>query len=123
MNPGFLPKTMQEAMPRLYTYDGTADMYSVPVFCKLFTEPGSGQWWITEGEDIEIDGNVVDFHMFGLCDLGMGFPELGYVSLDELISVNEGTVVNVIRDVNYIGSLGAAMDSMGISWHHIKEES
>lgn len=24
---------------------------------------------------------------FGLCDLGMGFPELGYVSLDELRSV------------------------------------
>lgn len=25
---------------------------------------------------------------FGLCDLGMGFPELGYVSLSELASIN-----------------------------------
>ena len=25
--------------------------------------------------------------MFGLCDLGMGFPELGYVSLDEIRTV------------------------------------
>ncbi|MBL7711779.1 MAG: DUF2958 domain-containing protein [Chitinophagaceae bacterium] len=31
---------------------------------------------------------------FGLCDLAMGFPELGYLSLDELaaISINDMTV-------------------------------
>jgi hypothetical protein len=41
---------------------------------------GSSCTWLIS----EIDANNV---MFGLCDLGQGFPELGYVSLDELAAV------------------------------------
>ena len=44
---------------------------------KLFNPTGSGTWLISEIED---DGDT----MFGLCDLGHGSPELGYVSLNEL---------------------------------------
>ena len=41
--------------------------------------PGSRQQWLLTEID---DDNVA----FGLCDLGMGFPELGYVDLTEVMS-------------------------------------
>ena len=47
---------------------------------KLF-HPMSGATWLLT--DIDEDGN----RAFGLCDLGLGFPELGYVSLTELVGV------------------------------------
>lgn len=45
---------------------------------KLFS--GSATWLLTE---LDPKYNTA----FGLCDLGMGFPELGEVSIDELESV------------------------------------
>ncbi len=45
---------------------------------KLFC--GRATWLLTELDE--------DARLFGLCDLGMGFPELGYVSLAELESLN-----------------------------------
>jgi hypothetical protein len=51
----------------------------VPVL-KLFTQGGSAAWIITE---MMADRDT----LFGLCDLGMGEPELGYVSLGELAAV------------------------------------
>lgn len=45
---------------------------------KLFC--GNATWLLTELDD--------DDRLFGLCDLGLGFPELGYVSLAELESLN-----------------------------------
>ena len=48
---------------------------------KIFNPAGAATWLIhsmdPKNEDI----------LFGLCDLGMGFPELGYVSLSELQEV------------------------------------
>src|SRR5450755_4554581 len=43
---------------------------------KLFTPDGAATWLLTE-----IDPDDPD-RAFGLCDLGFGCPELGYVSLD-----------------------------------------
>ena len=37
--------------------------------------------------------------MFGLCDLGMGEPALGYVSLRELASVKLGQGLGIERDL------------------------
>ena len=39
-----------------------------------------------------------DFIMFGLCDLGMGFPELGYVSLNELQAITGPLGLGIERD-------------------------
>ena len=47
---------------------------------KLFHPMGAATWLLTE---IDEDGD----RAFGLCDLGHGYPELGYVSLTELESV------------------------------------
>jgi hypothetical protein len=45
---------------------------------KLFT-PGAGATWLLT----ELDPSDED-RAFGLCDLGLGCPELGYVSISEL---------------------------------------
>ncbi len=48
---------------------------------KLFTPDANATWLLTE-----LDPNDPD-RAFGLCDLGLGCPELGYVSLAELADV------------------------------------
>ena len=54
-----------------------ADIDPHPVV-KLFTPDAHATWLLTELDPGEPDLG------FGLCDLGLGFPELGYVSLSEL---------------------------------------
>ena len=67
----------------------------VPVV-KFFL-PGTGcTWLITE---LEQDGDT----LFGLCDLGMGEPELGYVSLTELRTVRSRLGLSVERDLHWSG--------------------
>ena len=61
-------------------------------YLKLFNPTGRGTWLITS-----IEG---DF-MFGLCDLGMGFPELGYVSLMELQSLDLPFGLSIERDMHF----------------------
>ncbi len=56
---------------------GGADLDPRPVV-KLFTPDASATWLLTELDPDDPD------RAFGLCDLGLGFPELGYVSLAEL---------------------------------------
>lgn len=64
----------------------------VPVV-KFFDPCGAATWLITEAVPHEPDT------LFGLCDLGMGFPELGYVSLTELKSVKGRLGIGLERDV------------------------
>lgn len=47
---------------------------------KYFMPFGAGKWLITEMDDDEE-------RMFGLCDLGFGTPEMGYVMLNDLESL------------------------------------
>jgi len=52
------------------------------VVAKFFDPMGSSTWYATEGQK---DGG--DFMMYGLADLGMGFPEFGYWTLGQLEEV------------------------------------
>lgn len=67
----------------------------VPVL-KLFNPSGPGTWLITE---IDVDGDT----LFGLCDLDMGCPELGSVSLREITSVRLPFGLTIERDVHFQG--------------------
>ena len=58
---------------------------------KLFT-PDSGCTWLLTDLDPE-DPDIA----FGLCDLGMGFPELGNVSLSEITSLPGNLGLQVVR--------------------------
>lgn len=66
-----------------------------PPVVKLFMPCTACTWLLSELNPEEQD------IAFGLCDLGMGFPELGYVSLEELASVNIGDIT-VQRDDRFI---------------------
>ena len=60
-------------------------------FVKLFTPDAQCTWLLTE---LDADGLA-----FGLCDLGMGEPELGYISLFELRTVRGKLGLPVERDL------------------------
>src|SRR5215471_5381009 len=66
----------------------------VPVV-KLFTPNAGCTWLLTE---IDPDNPNI---AFGLCDLGMGCPELGSVSLSELESVRGRLGLPVERDLHF----------------------
>jgi hypothetical protein len=61
---------------------------------KLFTPDGNATWLLTElNPDIDL--------AFGLCDLGLGQPELGYVSLLELAAVRGPLGLPLERDLHF----------------------
>jgi hypothetical protein len=66
----------------------------VPVV-KLFT-PDAGATWLLS----EIDPDDHDM-AFGLCDLGLGCPELGYVSLSEIRSIRGRLKLPVEKDLHF----------------------
>jgi hypothetical protein len=61
---------------------------------KLFTPDAQCTWLLTE---LDPDGGLA----FGLCDLGMGEPELGYVSLVELAAIRGKLGLPVERDLHF----------------------
>ncbi|MDQ7250533.1 DUF2958 domain-containing protein [Dongia sedimenti] len=67
---------------------------------KYFDPCGAATWIITELMPAEGDGVEPDI-LFGLCDLGMGCPELGYVSLAELESVKGRLGLGIERDLHF----------------------
>ena len=66
----------------------------VPVV-KLFTPDAGCTWLLTELEPEEPD------IAFGLCDLGLGYPELGSVSIAELESVRGRLGLPIERDLHF----------------------
>jgi len=61
---------------------------------KLFNPTGPATWLSCA---MEADGDT----LYGLCDLGFGEPELGYVRLDELKEVSSGLVTGLERDLSF----------------------
>jgi hypothetical protein len=62
---------------------------------KLFTPDAGATWLLTE-----IDPDDHD-HAFGLCDLGLGMPEIGWVSLGELATVRGRLGLPIERDLSF----------------------
>ena len=60
---------------------------------KLFDAFGQAYWLLT---DMDEDGRA-----FGLCDLGMGFPELGYVDINELKELTKFGAPRIERDMYF----------------------
>lgn len=75
---------------------GPADTDNMPVV-KFFDPSGAATWLITEMRPDEPD------ILFGLCDLGFGCPELGYVSLAELQSIKGRFGLGIERDLHFAG--------------------
>lgn len=76
--------------------NGAADHETDPLpVVKFFDPSGAATWLVTEMMPAEPD------ILFGLCDLGMGYPELGYVSLAELQGVRGGLGLGIERDLHF----------------------
>jgi hypothetical protein len=60
---------------------------------KLFTPDGGATWLLTEPDS--------DGLLFGLCELGLGCPELGYVSLTELRTMRGKLGLPIERDLHF----------------------
>lgn len=73
---------------------GIAHLDFYPVV-KLFTPDGACTWLLTE-----LDPEDTDI-AFGLCDLGLGFPELGNVSIAELESVRGKLGLPIERELHF----------------------
>ena len=62
---------------------------------KLFNPCGAATWLITEMDPDDHD------QLFGLADLGMGFPELGYASLSSLAAIRLPYGLAIERDIRF----------------------
>lgn len=62
---------------------------------KLFTPDASATWLLAE-----IDPDDHD-HAHGLCDLGLGMPEIGWVSLAEIAALRGRLGLPVERDLHF----------------------
>ncbi|MBH5385732.1 DUF2958 domain-containing protein [Bradyrhizobium diversitatis] len=66
----------------------------IPV-AKLFTPDAGATWLLTECDPDEPD------RLFGLCDLGLNCPELGYVHLSEIKAIRGRLGLPVERDLHF----------------------
>ncbi|MGR4863170.1 DUF2958 domain-containing protein [Caulobacter sp. LARHSG274] len=93
MSPPLIPDPIMSQL----IANGAAEVEGDPVPpLKLFNPVGPGRWLITE---IMPDGDT----LFGLCDLDMGFPELGSVSLDEIEAIALPHGLRIERDRHFVG--------------------
>ena len=96
-----LTKSITEALLRngrireAFAEDGRVEGDFLPVV-KLFT-PDAGCTWLL----VELDPEEPDI-AFGLCDLGMGYPEVGSVRISEIESVRGRLGLPVERDLHFI---------------------
>ena len=67
----------------------------LPPAVKLFTPDGACTWLLVEVDPTDPD------RAWGLCDLGLGYPELGYVSLSELASIRGRLGLPVEQDRHF----------------------
>ena len=91
-----LTDEIKSILPALYS---TEDIpcEEKQIVCKFFNPMGAGTWLIAEGEE-QATG---DWLFFGYCDLGLGTPEWGYVSLSELESVKLPLGLGIERDIYF----------------------
>ena len=115
-----LTKEIRNKLPELYAMDGQCHD-QIPIIVKFFNPVGAATWFCWEGspvidedEDSATYGQEIDFMFFGLCDLGMGFPEMGYVSLNELESVKLAFGLGIERDRGYNATAADVLTKYGL---------
>jgi len=75
--------------------DDDGDTHDFEPVVKLFMPDGAATWLLTETDPDDPD------IAFGLCDLGMGCPELGSVRISELESVRGRLGLPIERDRHF----------------------
>lgn len=95
-----LTKAILKSMPKLYATENIP-LKEKEAVCKFFDPCGAYTAYIVEGEEqVDEDGNVEDFTMFGWVTFGdPDCAEFGYVSLNELKSVKGRLNLGIERDL------------------------
>jgi hypothetical protein len=91
-----LTKAILAKLPKLAATDGK-DSKNIPVIFKLFVPWGAGTWYVTEGQLCD-EGK--DYQLFGYVT-GLGGDELGYFSLNELLSIRGPGGLRIERDLHF----------------------
>ncbi len=91
-----LRKTLIDNGEQQAAVRGTADERDFVPIVKLFTPDANATWLLTELDPIDPD------IAFGLCDLGLGWPELGSVRLSELAAVRGPMGLPIERDRYFV---------------------
>lgn len=76
---------------RLYGNGDTVDFQPV---VKWFDQFGAATWLISEIDPMEK-------YAFGLCDLGMGFPEMGSVAIDDITAIKSLGIHRIVKDEHW----------------------
>ncbi len=95
MSASFIPLAEQERLLANGRLSAAGDEIDPLPVVKLFTPDANATWVLTE-----LDPDDPDI-AFGLCDLGLGAPELGNVSLAELASVRGRLGLPIERDLHF----------------------
>ena len=72
-----------------------SDRDHAPV-CKPFTPDGEATWLLSECDPDDPD------RIFALCDVGLGYPELGWCSLEEITALRGKLGLPVERDQFFV---------------------
>lgn len=101
---------------RQATVKGTPREIDFPPVVKLFNPCGAATWLLTE---IDPDDETV---AWGLCDLGMGCPEFGAVSLTELASYRGRLGLGIERDLYFTacGPISAYIEAACAAGHIVE---
>lgn len=91
-----LPAVLRDTLLANHLRSQIDESFDPPPPVKLFTPDAGATWLISEACP---DGE--DLTLFGLCDLGVGCPELGTVSLAEIESLRGALGLPVERDVSF----------------------
>jgi hypothetical protein len=95
LTPSILDQLLRNGVLRKALAEGgKAEPDFLPVV-KLFTPDAACTWLLTELDPEEPD------IAFGLCDLGMGFPELGCVRISEIEAVRGALGLPAERDLHF----------------------
>lgn len=96
MSPVLIPAAARELLLRNGALSAAGQDIDPHPVVKLFTPDGGATWLLTELDPAEPE------IAFGLCDLGMGCPELGYVNLAEIRAVRGKLGLPVERDRHFV---------------------
>jgi hypothetical protein len=91
--PDLIPADLRERMLHNGRRSAAGQDHDPPPVVKLFTPDAGATWLLTELDPADPD------IAFGLCDLGLGCPELGSVSLAEIAAVRGAFGLAVERDL------------------------
>ena len=93
--PTFIPTAHWEILLANGRRTASGEEHDPAPAIKIFLTGSAATWLLTEVDPSEPD------RAFGLCDLGLGYPELGYVSLAELASVTGPLGLHIEHDEHF----------------------